>query len=93
MRGDGNMITLVMVKEHRDRTYEVRLALYRSGGVLVREEAYLGVRSVNIDANMDIVKIGCGELHLISREEVVLIMGRDKDVINIVGKSSHTASE
>lgn len=89
--GGEDVVALIMVREHRDRTYEVRLALYRSNGALLREEAYSGIRSVNIDAGIDITKIGYGELYLISRGEIMVSIDRDKRIISIASKrGAHT---
>ncbi|MEM0438853.1 MAG: hypothetical protein DJ555_01035 [Desulfurococcaceae archaeon] len=88
--GDGGAVTMIMVREYGDKTYEVRLALYRSGGALIKEESYSGARSISIDANVDIVKIGYKELYLISKEEIEISMDPSKKTISVVRRAVPT---
>ncbi|MEM2204178.1 MAG: hypothetical protein QXI22_07480 [Sulfolobales archaeon] len=88
--GDGGVVALIMVREYGDKTYEVRFALYRSGGALIKEETYSGARSINIDANVDIVKIGHRELYLVSKEEIEISMDPSKRTISMVKRAVPT---
>ncbi|HWQ17466.1 MAG TPA: hypothetical protein VNL13_06520 [Sulfolobales archaeon] len=88
--GNDSTVTLIMVREYGDKTYEVRLALYRSGGILIKEESYSGARSVNIDANIGIVKIGYRELYLVSKEEIEISMDPNKKTISMARRAVQT---
>lgn len=92
MTSDRDVSALVMVKGDRGKGYEVRVALYGSGGALVREESYSGIRSIYIDASINIVKIGYGELYLLSRGEIEISFRNGKGVVTISRKSDRRHS-
>lgn len=92
MGGDRDVVALIAVREHEGRTYEVRLAIYGSGGSLLKEEVYSGVRSISIDADIDIIKIGYRELHLLSRGETTISMDNNTKKITISRKNKDIAS-
>ncbi len=87
MAGHGDVLALVMVKGDRGKGYEVRVAVYGSGGALVREEIYSGVRSIDMDASINIVKIGYGELYILSRGEIDISFKNDKGAVIISRRS------
>lgn len=92
MASNRDMHALVMVRENRDKSYEIRIAIYGSGGALVREEIYSGVRSIDIDAGMNITKIGYGELYLLSRNEITVSFKNDKRAVIILASRSNGAA-
>jgi len=75
---DSDRLSLILVRERVSGFFEIRISTYdRASGALVREEKAEGVRGVSFSLAADLVKIGSGEVYMISRGPARLRVGAE----------------
>lgn len=64
----GEHLTMILVRERVPGTFEIRVSTYNgASGALVEEGVANDVKGVSLSLAVDLVKIGHGEVYMISR--------------------------